>query len=65
MANSTSKLLTLGPPGSERRCISTAGTGPSGFYRFVDPKGELRTDGMKLLKRKARTQFMNEQEINN
>jgi hypothetical protein len=26
-----------------------------GLYRFVDPKGELRADGTKLLKRKGQS----------
>ena len=36
------------------------------LYRFVGPKGELRADGTKLLKRKGQTsQLMTEEETNN
>jgi DNA invertase Pin-like site-specific DNA recombinase len=34
-----------------RRPVQGAGT----LYRFVDPKGELRADGTKLLKRKGQS----------
>jgi hypothetical protein len=32
------------------------------LYRFVDPKGELRADGTKLLKQGSERQLMKEQE---
>jgi hypothetical protein len=38
-----------------QRSFKELGVTRQTLYRFVGPKGELRADGTKLLKRKART----------